>query len=138
MKRIILGYDATPAADHALERTAEFARAFGATVTVASVARALTTSAGRGIGPVDPVDPPSLHRQEADEAKDRLGARGIEAEAVVGLGDPGDLIARLANERHADLVILGGRPGGQLRDLLGGSVSERVARKATCDVRGVR
>ena len=133
MKRIILGYDATPAADHALERAAEFATAFGATVTVASIARPLTTSAGRGIAPIDPIDPPSLHRQEAEEARKRLEALGVDTETVVGFGEPGDVIARLANECHADLVVVGGR-----RHIIPGSVSDRVSRKAGCDVLVVR
>ena len=137
MKHIVLGYDATPAADHALERTAELAKAFGAKVTVASVARTLVP-AGKGMGPIDPVDPPSLHEQEASEAKKRLAELGVEADTVVGIGDPGQVIAHLAAKRHADLVIVGSHARHGLRRVITGSVSDDVRHKASCDVLAVR
>lgn len=138
MKHIVLGYDATPAAEHALERTAEFAKAFGAKVTVASIARPLTTAAGRGMGPIDPTDPTSLHEQEVAEAKKRLAELGIEVDTVVGIGDPGEVIAHLAEERRADLVVVGSRGGGRVRHVFAGSVSDAVRHKASCDVLVVR
>ena len=41
-----------------------------------------------GIGPIDPADPPELHREELEHAKAMLGERGIDAEYQVALGDP--------------------------------------------------
>jgi nucleotide-binding universal stress UspA family protein len=49
MKTIVLGYDDTVPAKHALERTAELARAFQANVVVVSVAPVLAPAA-HGIG----------------------------------------------------------------------------------------
>jgi len=137
MKHIMLGYDATPAADHALERTAEFAQMFGAKVTVASIARPLLP-AGKGVGPIDPVDPPSLHEQEAAEAQKRLAELGVEADTVVGIGDPGKVIAHLAEQRHADLIVVGSHRGPGLRRVFTGSVGDAVRHKASCDVLAVR
>ncbi|HEY6112657.1 MAG TPA: universal stress protein, partial [Gaiellaceae bacterium] len=62
MKSIVLGYDDTETAKRALDRTAELAQAFGARVTVVSVAPVLV-GAAHGIGPIDPVEPPELHRE---------------------------------------------------------------------------
>ena len=92
------------------------------------------------MGPIDPVDPPSLHREEAAAAKSRLEALGVNAETVVGFGEPGDLIARVASERHADLVVVGGRQGRQLQlhRLFTGGVSAQVSQRADCDVLVVR
>ncbi len=137
MKHIVLGYDATPAADRALVRTAELAKAFGAKVTVTSVARVLTP-AGRGIGPIDPVDPPSLHAQEVATAKAKLAELGVEADSVTGIGDPARVIVEVAEERQADLVVVGTRSAGLFGRLFTGSVSDEVHHEAPCDVLVVR
>ena len=49
-------------------------------------------------------------------------------------GDPAVAIARLAEEEHADLIVMGthGRTG--LTRLLMGSVAEAVVRRAPCPV----
>jgi nucleotide-binding universal stress UspA family protein len=137
MKHIVLAYDATPAAERALERTAELAKAFGAKVTVVSVARALIPAA-RGIGPVDPVDPPSLHAEELANARKKLADLGVEADSVTGLGDPGRVIVDTAEEQQADLVVVGTRSAGVFGRLFEGSVSDEVHHEAPCDVLVVR
>lgn len=131
MKTIVVGYDETDPARRALLRAAELAAAFGAKVIVTSVAPVIH---GRGIGPVDPADPPELHREELQHAKALLAEHGIEGELDLALGDPADHIARLAESRNADLVVVGARPLHLVERMLGLSVSGEVARKAHCDV----
>jgi nucleotide-binding universal stress UspA family protein len=131
MKNIVVGYDETPAADHALERAAEFAKAFDAKVIVASIAPVLH---GRGIGPVDPVDPPALHMLQLRHAGEKLGELGIKADLVPGLGQTARTIVEVAEERDADMIIVGTRELHGLERMLKGSVSEGVERKAHCDV----
>ena len=136
MKTIILGYDESPEARRAVRRCAELAKALGARVVVTSVAPILVP-AGRGIGPYDPVDPPERHRELADDAAALLTEEGIEAEAVTALGDAGDAIVKVADERDADLIVLGATHHPHLARLLG-SVSDAVAHQAHCDVLLVR
>ncbi len=131
MKHIIVGYDETPAADHALERAAELAKAFESKVTVASIAPVLH---GRGVGPIDPVDPPARHELQLRHAKAKLAELGIDAETVNGLGDPARALVTLADERKADMIVVGTRELRGLERLLLGSVSESVEHKAHCDV----
>jgi hypothetical protein len=57
-------------------------------VIVTSVVQVLVGAAARGIGPLDPVDPSELHREELKDAAAFLGERGIDAEYSVALGDP--------------------------------------------------
>jgi nucleotide-binding universal stress UspA family protein len=133
MKRIVIGYDATKAADHALERGAELAKLFGAEVIVASVAPVLV-GAGRGIGPIDPADPPERHEAQARLAVEKLAQMGITAETVTGMGDPAHTIADLAERREADLVVVGTGEKGAIERLVHGSVSTGLAHKAPCDV----
>lgn len=135
MKTIVVGYDETEPAKRALERAAELAVAFDAKVIVTSVAQALVgAAAGRGIGPIDPVDPPELHRLELRHAAKFLGERGVKAEYAVALGDPATKILDLAESRGADLIVVGTRELGLLERLLDPSVSGAVHHKAHCDV----
>ena len=132
MKTIVLGYDESPEAGRALEKTAELAKALGAEVLVTSVAPVMSFS-GRGIGPYDPADPPERHRELARDGTAILTERGIHAQAVAGLGEPGNAIVELADQHKADLIVLGMSHHPHLSRILG-SVSEDVAHHAHCDV----
>ena len=132
MKTIVLGYDDSPEAGRALEKTAELAMALNAKVIVTSVAPVMSFS-GRGICPYDPADPPEQHRVLAHDATALLTEQGIEASAITGLGQPGDAIVGLADKQNADLIVLGMSHHPHLSRILGG-VSEEVAHHAHCDV----
>lgn len=135
MKTILVGYDDSEPAMRALARAAELAVAFDAEVIVTSVAPALVGAvAARGIGPIDPADPPELHREELRHAASFLGERGIRATYTVALGNPATEILDLAESRGADLIVVGTREAGLLERLVAPSVSGSVKRKAHCDV----
>lgn len=129
MNTIVLGYDDSPEAGRALERTAELAKALGARVIVASAAPVAVASS-RGAGPYDPADPPERHRELAQAAASTLTERGVQAEAASGLGDAADAIVGLADERGADLVVVGISHHSRFF----GGVSDDVAEHAGCDV----
>lgn len=131
MKTIVLGYDDSDAAKRGLERTAELSSAFGSKVIVTSVAPMLV---GRAGGPVDPADPPDEHKRELVRAASFLGERGIDADFDLGLADPASHIVELAEQRGADLIVVGTHEPSVLERLLGLSVSRKVERKAHCDV----
>lgn len=54
------------------------------------------------------------------------------------VGDPAEKIVRLAEDRHADLIVMGSHGRTGLRRLLAGSVAEAVMRTAPCPVLTVR
>jgi nucleotide-binding universal stress UspA family protein len=133
MKTIVVGYDETEPARRALERAAELAEAFGSRLVVTSVAPVLAPASHVG-GAIDPTDPPEKHTEELIRAREYLGGRNVNAEFVSGIGDPADTIVDLAEERNADLIIVGTREPSMLQRLLGQSVSQAVSRQAQCDV----
>lgn len=133
MNRIVLGYDDTEPSRRALERAAQLTKAFDAELIVTSVAPVLH-SIGRSIGPVDPADPPSKHVEELAHARELLEREGVEAEYQAAVGEPADAIVELAEERGADLIVLGTREPNFLERVLGHSVSGAVSHKAHCDV----
>jgi len=137
MKTIVLGYDDSEASQRALERAATLAKAFGSELVVTSVAP-IMTSIGRSAGPVDPTDPPAKHADELAHAKEFLLGQGVGADIQPAVGNPADTIVELAQERGADLIVVGTHGPNVLERLLGQSVSESVSHKAHCDVLIVR
>lgn len=133
MKTIVLGYDGTDASARALERAGDIAAAFGSSVIVTSVSGTLG-GAVHGGGSADPTDPPDAHEGLLDAATKKLADRSIQAESVLALGHPSEAIVELAEERNADLIVVGTREPGFLERLLGHSVSGSVQRHAHCDV----
>ena len=132
MKTILLAYEERPVAPRLLERTVELAKALRAKVIVTSVAPILLT---KGQGPWDPADPPSRHREEVDYAAARLAELGLQGvETVVTGGEPARAIVELADERKADLIVLGAHDGGLVSLLFEGSVDDAVSHRAHTDV----
>jgi nucleotide-binding universal stress UspA family protein len=143
MKTIVVGYDDSDAARRALERAVELAEAFRARLVVTSVAEPLAGLAAP-VGPTPelaplppsapPVDTSELHLRELDAARRFLEGRDVEADLVLRRGPPAESIVELADERGADLIVVGTGEPGFLERLLAGSVSEDVTRSAHCDV----
>jgi len=134
MKSILLGYDDTESARRALARAVEFARAFDASLVVASVAP-LLVNAGRSMGAIDPVSDEGEHQRQLAAAKDQIGAdSGIAVEYVTGIGDPVETIVAMAEERQVDMIVVGTREPGLVERLFGQSVSAGVARQSHRDV----
>ena len=129
MHSIVIGYDGSESAGHALERAAKLADE-GAAVTVVSATHPL---AGKGGYAFDPAER-EAHLEHLREARARLGKLGIEASIVEGFGDPAQVIVQAAAEREADLIVVGNEHRKLIERLLVGSVSAGVTRRAECDV----
>jgi nucleotide-binding universal stress UspA family protein len=133
VNKIVLGYDDSEASQRALERAAQLTKAFGAELSVISVAP-LAVGVGRSAGPIDSTDPPAKHAEELKHAGEYLEAQGISAELAPAVGDPADTIVELAQERGADLIVVGTHEPSFVARVLGQSVTEAVSHKARCDV----
>lgn len=132
-QKIVVGYDESDSAKHALERAAAVAKAFGSQLIVTSVAP-VVTSVGRSAGPIDPTDPPARHIEELKHAETYLEGEGLHADLVPAVGDPARTIAEVAKEHDADLIIVGTHEPNVIERLFGQSVSEAVTHKVHCDV----
>jgi nucleotide-binding universal stress UspA family protein len=142
MKTIVAGYDGTLPAVHALGRAAEFARALDAKVTVVSVAAPQTFAAPGAFGmmpyyPVEEAGPrmdEKLLQQHRERVRGFFAGLDVAVEFVGVNGEPAEEIIAAADEHDADLIVVGTREPGFIERLLGGSVSEGVARRAHRDV----
>lgn len=144
LKTIVLGYDGTRSAERALGRAAAIAHAFGAKLIVADVAAPQPLQGTPGAFGVVPYYAYTAELgQRADEAlwqqhraqiEAFLGGRSVTYEFAGVVGEPVTEIVDVAEHRDADLIVVGTRQAGFLERLLGGSVSQGVARRAHCDV----
>jgi nucleotide-binding universal stress UspA family protein len=123
MKTIVVGYDESDPSERALERAAELAGFYGAQLTVTSVVPVLISAY-----------PSGESTSELRRAGARMSELGIEAELVEAFGDPAETIVEVAEQRAADLIVVGTREPSLVERLLGHSVSENVQRRAHCDV----
>jgi nucleotide-binding universal stress UspA family protein len=148
-KTVVVGYDGTAPAEHALRRAAAYARAFAAKVVVVSVAapQPLAEVAAPGAFGLVPYyayptgDPgPVVERDEQlwEQHRERVQALFADADLHVEFagvaGEPAQELIDTAEQHQAELIIVGTREPGFLERLLGGSVSQDVARRARCDV----
>jgi nucleotide-binding universal stress UspA family protein len=67
-----------------------------------------------------------------------LTKAGFTAEAVCRLGNPAEVIMKVASKHHADLIVMGAQGLGAIARFLLGSVSTRVVQHSPCSVLVVR
>jgi nucleotide-binding universal stress UspA family protein len=143
MKTIVVGYDGTVPAERALGRAAEIAKAFDAQLIVVEVQPLIEPSVDVPIGAFGLAPFPYTTTTQEDEDRWRehrdhvssfLSERGVRHEFEGVLGRPGEEIVEIADERDADMIVVGTHEPGFLERLVAGSVSELVARRAHCDV----
>ncbi|HLJ04574.1 MAG TPA: universal stress protein [Solirubrobacteraceae bacterium] len=132
MKTIMLAYDGEPASQPALERAAELAKALAARLIVTSVAP-VQIGGPRTAGPLEPGSLEE-HARELADARSYLEGLGVQAEYIEATGEPANAIVTLADEHQAEMIIVGTHGRNLVERLLGQSVSEAVARKASVDV----
>ena len=112
-------------------------------VTGAPTSQGYDPVAGARLGPSAPAQPVVVREEHNEEALTQLrdlmpAAFHGSWEAEVAAGHPAETIVRVAEERKADLIVMGthGRTG--LQHVLLGSVAEKVVRLAPCPVLTVR
>jgi Universal stress protein UspA and related nucleotide-binding proteins len=128
VKTILVGYDGTRSAERALMRAAELAQAFGSRVIVVSVSalEPLAATGGGAFG-LNYYYPTIDEVARTDELLWQQHRERVEA-FCAGFG------VEVADEYDSDLIVVGTREPDFLERLLGGSISQGVARRAHCDV----
>jgi nucleotide-binding universal stress UspA family protein len=136
IKTILHATDFSAASRHAFELACSLARDHAARLVVLNVIELPFRTVEPGL-PIDNLDE---LRTEAEQWFSTLPkpAGEIVVDKVITQGDPVSQILRVAEEEHADLVVVGthGRTGVQR--LLMGSVAENVLRRAQCPVLAVK
>jgi nucleotide-binding universal stress UspA family protein len=152
VKTIVVGYDASDAAERVLDRAAELGVAFSARLVVVSVATMplpatapvfepggpmLVPGGAAPLAEPEPEGEPNakeLAQRRLEQARARLAARGLDADYVAEVGSPAERLLIVADERDAELIVVGSGEHGLLERLVAQPVEEAVARRAGRDV----
>jgi nucleotide-binding universal stress UspA family protein len=133
-KQIIVATDFSATAEAALEYAATFAKSIGAKIALVHVYQIPNYSYPDVLVPT----PPEVAREIEDAARtatiaarERYASSGVDIEPVVLQGRAWQEILRLADERAADLVVVGTHGRSGVSRALLGSVAEKVLRTAT-------
>jgi nucleotide-binding universal stress UspA family protein len=150
---IIVPLDGSELAEQALDRAAELAAKVKARVVLVQAVESL---AQRMTSPPAVMESPAAAAasveilQEAIDAekeqaehylagvRDKLTARGLQAEAYVGEGAASDVILKLAQDKQSDLIVMSTHGRGGLGRLVFGSVADAILRHSQVPVMLVR
>jgi nucleotide-binding universal stress UspA family protein len=142
--RILLAIDDSKFSDAAIEVVLEQARPHGTEVRVLHVLESSPLLVARELGGFEPALETALQfqKQHAEavvaKAAGLLRARELKVTSALEMGDPKSKILDVAEEWHADLIVLGSHGRKGLNRFLMGGVSDAVARHACCSVEIVR
>ncbi|HEX7256155.1 MAG TPA: universal stress protein [Gaiellaceae bacterium] len=124
LKTIVVAYDDPQSAT--LVRAADLAVLAGADLVVTNAVGPMRgDSAGEAARTAE---------SKLAQARRALAERPVRAEFVPSIGAPAQAIVRLAEERSADLIVVGTRKKRFLERLVEGSVNREVLERARCDV----
>jgi nucleotide-binding universal stress UspA family protein len=133
--RVVFAYDGSAFAKRALAYAGRLGPDLEAVVVTVSP---VLIEAPRTAQSMDPDRDADEAQEQLEEARALLADAGAEAETRHLFGNPAAEIIGLAEERGADLIVMGQRGRSAIARFIEGSVSDRVVRHATCDVLVVR
>jgi nucleotide-binding universal stress UspA family protein len=141
---IVVGTDGSDTAREAVRQATELAAAVGARIELVSAYEPAPNAApAHGARLVSEGLEWSVRARDDVEAMLRAAADGIEAAGVpvatyARQGDPADAILDVAEERRADLVVVGNKGLTGAKRFLLGSVPNKVSHHAPCSVLIIR
>jgi nucleotide-binding universal stress UspA family protein len=143
-KSIVVGTDGSETAGQAVREAIELARALGASVEIVSAYEPVPNQRLRAearqapedlqwmVNPREDVDATLRHAAELVEAA------GVTVTTYAREGDPADAILDVAEERGADLIVVGNKGMTGAKRFLLGSVPNKVSHHAPCSVLIIR
>ena len=143
-QRIVVGTDGSDTAKVAVQQAADLARKVGATLDVVSAYEPVPPSRLREERQEIPADLAHVVSPSEDvealltETAAQVKKDGIDVETFARQGDPADAILDVAEEKSADLIIVGNKGMTGAKRFLLGSVPNKVSHHAPCSVLIVR
>lgn len=143
-KSIVVGTDGSDTAGQAVRQAVDLARAVGAKVEIVSAYEPVPAQRlreERREAPEDlqwAINP----REDVDVTLEAAAAiareAGVEVDVYPRQGDPADAILDVAEEREADLIVVGNKGMTGAKRFLLGSVPNKVSHHAPCSVLIIR
>ena len=143
-RSIVVGTDGSETARKAVREAVELARSVGAKVDIVSAYAPVSEQRLRDEARQAPEDLQWMIKAREDvddtlrDAVEEHEDSGVEIETFARQGDPADAILDLAEEREADLIVVGNKGMTGAKRFLLGSVPNKVSHHAPCSVLIVR
>ena len=137
MKNVLVAIDFEDTSSEALRVAREMATAVGAKLHLLHVIPDVPTFWSFEAAEVDWE---GLRKRWMEEAKQRLSEFDAPpaSERTIQIGRPSADIVRYADEHHIDMIVIGTHGQGPIKEMLLGSVADKVVRSAHCPVLTVR
>jgi nucleotide-binding universal stress UspA family protein len=141
---IVVGTDGSETAQVAVRSAIEMAKSVGATLQIVSAYEPISEQRLRSEKKEVPKDLEWMvnPREEVDttleEAAEEARGAGIDVEIHARQGDPADAILDVAEEQHADLIVVGNKGMTGAKRFLLGSVPNKVSHHAPSSVLIIR
>jgi nucleotide-binding universal stress UspA family protein len=143
-KSIVVGTDGSDTATQAVHSAVDLARAVGAKLEIVSAYEPVSEARlkqERKEAPEDlqwAISPREDVDATLDAAASLAREAGLEVDVYARQGDPADAVLDVAEERGADLVIVGNKGMTGAKRFLLGSVPNKVSHHAPCSVLIIR
>jgi nucleotide-binding universal stress UspA family protein len=143
-RSIVVGTDGSETARKAVREAVELARSVGAPLSIVS---AYAPVSGQRLKEEQREAPEDMQwminaREDVDatlrDVQEEHEDAGVEIETFARQGDPADAILDLAEERSADLIVVGNKGMTGAKRFLLGSVPNKVSHHAPCSVLIIR
>jgi nucleotide-binding universal stress UspA family protein len=141
---IVVGTDGSGTASEAVRQATELANAVGAQIHLVSAFEPVGNQRLREEKQQVPEDMSWMVNQREDvdatlrEAAETIKEAGVEVEIYARQGDPADAILDVAEEKNADLIVVGNKGMSGAKRFLLGSVPNKVSHHAPCSVMIIR
>jgi nucleotide-binding universal stress UspA family protein len=141
---IVAGTDGSDTAAEAVRQATELARTLGAKIYLVSAYEPVPESrlrAERFQVPEDlqwMINPREDVERTLEDGAEAMRAAGVEVETLAREGDPADAILDVAEEKGADLIVIGNKGMTGAKRFLLGSVPNKVSHHAPCSVMIIR
>ncbi len=137
-KNILLAYDGSDCANHAADAAGELAKKFDAKLVVLYVFHPIPRGWSATLREQALEEEQNQAKLLLGGAVERLEKAGVRVETQVIEGMANEVIVKTARGHSMDLIVIGSRGMGDATSYLMGSVSDKVAHRATCPVLIVR
>ena len=141
---IVVGTDGSETAGKAVLQATELARQVGAKVSLVSAYEPVPNQRLRSERREVPKDMEWMVNPREDveatlkEAAEKLDGAGVDVSTFAREGDAADAILDVAEETHADLIVVGNKGMTGTKRFLLGSVPNKVSHHAPCSVLIIR
>jgi nucleotide-binding universal stress UspA family protein len=141
---IVVGTDGSETAGQAVREAIELANAVGASIDLVSAYEPVSSERLREEARQAPgdmqwmINPREDVEATLEEACERIQEAGVSVTSYAREGDPADAILDVAEERNADLIVVGNKGMTGAKRFLLGSVPNKVSHHAPCSVLIIR